>query len=67
MTTDEQLEALAQRHARLVKAAQAVIDAANYPANGEEEARVYKSQLRQLDRELRSQPQPHGLTFMSVS
>jgi hypothetical protein len=43
------------------------VGAANYPTDGESEARIYVSQLRQLDRELRAEPQPHGLKFMGVS
>jgi hypothetical protein len=59
-------EALREAYLRLRAAAQAALDATNYPA-GEEQARVYRLQLRDLERELAGEPQPHGLTWMSVS
>jgi hypothetical protein len=67
MNDTEKLEALREQHRRLRVAAQAVIDAANYSAGGDDEARIYRSQLRALGRELRGRPQPYGLTFMSAS
>ena len=67
MNRDEELEALREQHRRLRRAAQAVIDAASYPADGEHEARLYRSQLRGLERELRGIPQPSGMAWMSVS
>jgi hypothetical protein len=64
--TDESYEILRDQHRRLRPVAQAVVDASNYPT-GEGEARVYRSQLRALERELRGEPQPHGMAWMSVS
>lgn len=43
---------------RLRRAAEKVVDAANYAAGDEDEARVYASQLRDLKRELDGEPRP---------
>jgi hypothetical protein len=64
MTTEH--EQLLQQYQRLQRAAQAVVDAADYATQGEDEARVYASQLRTLRRELKGTPQPHGM-WMSAS
>lgn len=62
---DTDYEALAESYRRLRRAAQAVVDASRYPADGDE-GRVYESQLRDLARELRGDPQPtNRLTWMS--
>ena len=60
-------EALHEQHLRLRAAAQAVVDAADYPTANDDEAKVYASQLRDLERELKGEPQPNGLAWMSVS
>jgi hypothetical protein len=64
MTEAARFEALRERYLRLRVAAQLVVDAASYDG---EDARVYVNQLRDLKRELADTPQPHGLTWMSVS
>jgi hypothetical protein len=64
MTTD--YEQLLHQYQRLHRAAQAVVDAADYASDGEDEARVYASQLRALRRELEGEPQPQGM-WMSAS
>lgn len=66
MTADEKLAAIEERYRRLAAAARAVIDAADYASDDEDEARVYASQLRDLKRELDGEPQPNGM-WMSVS
>jgi hypothetical protein len=60
-------EALREAYLRLRAAAQAVVDAAAYTGDEETGARVYEGQLRGLRRELEFEPQPNGLTWMSVS
>jgi hypothetical protein len=67
MSSDSEYEALRERYLRLRQAAEKVIDAADYALDGDDEARVYATQLRDLERELRGEPQPHGLAWMSVS
>jgi hypothetical protein len=52
---------------RLRVAAERVVDAGKYPAADDEQSRAYASQLRGLERELRGEPQPSGLSWMSVS
>jgi hypothetical protein len=64
MTEREELEALRLRHRRLRIAAEAVLAAASYPTAPEEQPRVYRGQLRDLERELAGEPQPNGLKFM---
>jgi hypothetical protein len=66
MPSDSEYEVLRERYLRLRHAAETVVDAANYRLEGAE-ARVYASQLRDLERELKGEPQPHGLAWMSVS
>ena len=66
MSANSDYEALRERYLRLRQAAERVIDAADYASDGEDEARVYASQLRDLRRELAGEPQPHGLSWMSV-
>ena len=63
---DERYEALREQHMRLRKAAEAVIVAASYPGS-DEEPRVYASQLKDLARELRGEPRPRAMAWMSVS
>jgi hypothetical protein len=65
MTTE--YEILAEKYRRLRAAAERVIECANYPAADDEEARVYRSQLRTLERELNGVPQPSAFATMSVS
>ena len=63
LASDTECHSLLDRYTRLRKAAQAVVDAAGY----DEDGRVYRAQLRDLERELRGEPQPNGLKWMSVS
>ena len=61
-------EILRDHYLRLRAAAQAVVDATNYPAKEGEEATVYASQLRDLKRELAGEPQPQErMAWMSPS
>jgi hypothetical protein len=60
-------EALQEQHRRLRIAAQRVIDQTEYPTPEGEQARVYESQLRDLRRELASEPRPNGLAWMTAS
>jgi hypothetical protein len=64
--SDDRVEALELAYTRLRRAAQGVLDAANYPAGADQEPRIYRSQLATLDRELRGTPQPTSrLAWMS--
>jgi hypothetical protein len=67
MPSDSEYEVLRERYLRLRRAAERVLEAASYPISEGAEQRVYASQLRDLERELRGEPQPHGFTWMSVS
>jgi hypothetical protein len=67
MPSDSEYEVLRERYLRLRLAAERVLDAASYPIPEGHEPRVYASQLRDLERELKGEPQPHGLAWMSVS
>ena len=60
-------EQLAEAYRRLRLAAQRVVEATDYPTPDGEEGKVYRSQLRALERELSGEPQPHGAAWMSVS
>ena len=64
--TDERYEALRERYIRLRRVARRVVDAAQYPS-GDDESRVYASQLRELERELDGEPQPSAMAWMCVS
>jgi hypothetical protein len=64
--TDADYEILRESHVRLRNVAEAVIEAADYPID-DDEARVYRSHLRRLERELRGEPQPSSFATMSVS
>ena len=67
MSPDTGYEVLRERYLRPRRAAERVVNAGNYVLDGPDEARVYASQLRDLERELRAEPQPHPLRWMSVS
>ena len=63
--TPDQVDALIEQHRRLRRAARAVVDTANYPAEGDK-LRVYRHQLEDLRRELDGVPQPcNRMTWMS--
>jgi hypothetical protein len=64
MTTDEQLR---ESYRRLRSAAERVVEASKYPTAEGEEAKVYAHELKALERELRGEPAPSSLYFMSVS
>lgn len=62
MNSADELAAIRESHRRLRIAAQAVVDAAAYDVDG----RVYRSQLKTLERELAAVPQPtNRLCWMS--
>ena len=65
--TATEYEQLAEAYRRLRLAAERVVEAADYSADGDDEARVYRSQLQGLRRELTGEPQPQGISWMSVS
>ena len=67
MPTNSEYDVLRERYLRLRQAAQRVLEAVDYALDGNDEPRVYASQLRDLERELRGEPQPQGLAWMSVS
>jgi len=67
MTTTEQHQQLLERYTRLRIAARAVIDASHYPTADGEEAKVFASQLRVLEREPTHEPQHSAFATMSVS
>jgi hypothetical protein len=67
MPSDSEYEVLLDRYLRLRRAAERVLEAADYAVDGNDETRVYASQLRELERELEGEPQPHRLAWMSVS
>jgi hypothetical protein len=58
--SEREYESLRQAYVRLRLAAQKVVETGDEP-------RVYASQLGDLRRELDGEPQPHGLSWMSVS
>lgn len=66
-TPEPEYESLRRAYVRLRLAAQKVIEAANYATGSGDEPRVYASQLRDLEREVAGEPQPNGLSWMSVS
>ena len=66
MSSTDSYEALAESYRRLRIAAQAVLDAASYPTT-DEEPRVYRSQLKALERELEGLPQPSAAKFAWMS
>jgi hypothetical protein len=55
MPTTSEYEVLRRKYLRLRKAAEKVVQAADYAAGGDE-PRVYASQLRDLKRELTGEP-----------
>jgi hypothetical protein len=65
MTTE--YEQLLEQYRRLYRAAQAVVDASHYPTADDEEAKVFASQLRVLERELKGRPQHSAFATMSAS
>jgi hypothetical protein len=65
--SEREYESLRQAYVRLRLAAQKVVEAADYATGSGDEPRVYASQLGDLRRELEGEPQPHGLSWMSVS
>jgi hypothetical protein len=68
MSTEEELAALRIRYMRLHRAAKAVVSAAQYPAAPEEQPKVFRGQLKDLEREVAGEVQPHSkLTWMSVT
>ena len=66
MSSRSEYQVLREKYLRLRHAAEKVIEAADYAAGGDE-PRVYASQLRDLEPELAGEPQPSGLSWMSVS
>jgi hypothetical protein len=64
MTTATEYEQLAERYRRLRVVCERLVEAADYPAGDDDESRVYRSQLRAVERELRGTPQPSKLMTM---
>lgn len=68
MSTDDRLNALLERHVRLRRAAQAVIDEGHAVGNAENpEVGVPAHAIRRLRRELDGEPQPSRFAWMSPS
>jgi hypothetical protein len=65
--TASEYEQLRESYRRLRVAAERVLEAADYDTDGDDEPRIYASQLRALRRELTGEPQPNGMSWMSVS
>lgn len=61
MTSEADYFALLEQHRRLRLAAQRVVEAANYPTAEDEEPRLYRRQLADLERELAGEPQPTSI------
>jgi hypothetical protein len=68
MTTDQRYEALRERHLRLRRAAEAVVEQAEAVGTRQQPMCGVKPHLiRNLRRELAHEPQPSGFFTMSVS